>query len=145
MRAGTGVAAASVRGVHGVVLAFPVALFTSAVVADIAYLRTAELQWSNFAAWLITGGLLFGAVALICAVLGALLALRTSRLRPWLLHLLLLAAMCVLGLINAFKHSQDGWSSVGAFGLALSILCALLALAASAMAYAGVMDRAGAR
>ena len=38
----------------------------------------------------------------------------------------------VLGLVNAFKHSQDAWSSVGAFGLTLSILSALLALAAFA-------------
>ena len=36
----------------------------------------------------------------------------------------------VLGLVNAFKHSQDAWSSVGTAGVALSIVAALTALAA---------------
>ena len=45
------------------------------------------------------------------------------------------------GLLNAFKHSQDAWSSVGTFGLILSILSTLLALAAAAIAYSGVLNR----
>jgi uncharacterized membrane protein len=40
---------------HGLLLAFPVALFTFALLTDIAYLQTAEIQWSNFSSWLIVG------------------------------------------------------------------------------------------
>ena len=41
----------------------------------------------------------------------------------------------MLGLVNAFKHSQDAWSSVGAFGLILSLLCTLLVMIAGWIAY----------
>ena len=43
-----------IRGVRGLLVSFPIALFTGAVVTDITYLRTTELQWTNFSAWLIS-------------------------------------------------------------------------------------------
>ena len=46
-----------------------------------------------------------------------------------------LALAWIFGLINAFKHSQDAWSSVGTFGLILSILSAVLALVAGWFAH----------
>lgn len=142
MRRSVGPVRATARAAYGLLLAFPIALFTFAVATDVAYLRTAELQWTNISAWSIAAGLAFGAVALVCALLGVLPALRSTRRGPRLLHAALLAAMCVLGLTNAFKHSQDGWSSVGLFGLGLSILTALAAMVAGALAYAGVLEEA---
>lgn len=130
---------------RAILLAFPVALFTSAVVSDIAYLRTAELQWTNFSSWLIAGALLFGGLVLAWALIGLLLDWRGPARRRSLIYAGVLAAMWILGLVNAFKHSQDGWSSVGAFGLVLSILCALLALAAGFIAWSGDATREIAR
>jgi len=127
---------AALRGVHRLFLAFPVALFTTALATDIAYLKTAELQWTNFSAWMIVGALVFGGVVGVLAILDAITSPAAAR-RPRLIYLALIAAAWVLGLINAFKHSQDGWSSVGAFGLILSILCTLLVLAAGLLAYSG--------
>ena len=43
---------------HGLLLAWPVALFPAALLSDITYLNSAEIQWSNFSAWLITGALI---------------------------------------------------------------------------------------
>lgn len=134
-------AAAVENAVHGVLLSFPIALFTSAMVTDITYLRTAQIQWTNFSAWLIVGALIFGGVVLAWSLVRLVLALRTPRQRGWMIYAGVLAVMWVLGLINAFKHSQDAWSSVGAFGLVLSILCTLLALAAGAIAFSGWLNR----
>lgn len=120
---------------HALLLGFPIALFCSALVSDIAYLRSAEVQWTNFSSWLIVGALVFGGLVLAWALISLLLGWRGPERRPRLLYAGLLAAMWGLGLINAFKHSQDGWSSVGAFGLILSILCSLLALAAGVVAF----------
>lgn len=130
---------------HRLLLAFPTALFPAAVVTDVAYLRTAQMQWSNFSAWLITGAMVFGGVVLVWSLVELALAFRTARRLLHLIYAGLLAAMCLLGLVNAFKHSQDAWSSVETFGLVLSILCALLALAAAALAYTGLLDRETAR
>lgn len=130
---------------HGILLSFPIALFTGAVATDIAYLRTAEMQWTNFSAWLITGALVFGGVVAGWALIALLFGLRGPRRTSRLVYFGILAAMWVLGLVNAFKHSQDAWSSVGAFGLTLSILSSLLALAAGIIAFSGLTSREIAR
>lgn len=131
--------------VHAILLAFPIALFSSAVVTDIAYLRTAELQWTNFSAWLISGALLFGGLVLAWGLISLVLGWRgAERIRRGI-YAGLLALMWVLGLINIFKHSQDGWSSVETFGLVLSILCALLALGAGVLAFGTIGEREVAR
>jgi uncharacterized membrane protein len=127
---------AALRGVHRLLLAFPTALFTSALVTDIAYLRTAEIQWTNFSAWLISGALVFGGVVGVLAILGLVFASAEQR-KARLIYLGLLAAAWILGLVNAFKHSQDGWSSVGGFGLLLSVLSTVLILAAAFIVYSG--------
>lgn len=120
--------------VHAILLAFPLALFTGALVSDIAYLRTAQVQWSNFSSWMIAGALLIGAMVLAWALVGVLLARRADRLRA-LAYALALALMWAAGLINAFQHSRDGWSSVGGLGLALSIVSTLAAFCAAAIGF----------
>ncbi|GGJ41989.1 hypothetical protein CDQ92_07870 [Sphingopyxis bauzanensis] len=126
-----------VHPVHGLLLAFPVALFTTALLSDIAYLNTAEMQWSNFAAWAITGALLAGAPLLLWAALGLWRRRRDPARRHALAYFLLLLVMWGAGLINAFKHSQDAWSSVGTAGVALSIVAAVTALAAGWLGFSG--------
>ncbi|MFN3930157.1 MAG: DUF2231 domain-containing protein [Brevundimonas sp.] len=120
---------------HAILLSFPIALFTSGLMSDITYLRTSEIQWTNFSSWLIAGALVFGGLVLAWALISLVLGWRGAERRPRLIYAGVLAGMWVLGLINAFKHSQDGWSSVGALGLILSILCTLLALAAGVIAF----------
>ncbi|AQR73304.1 DUF2231 domain-containing protein [Sphingomonas sp. LM7] len=124
-----------VHPLHAILLAFPVALFPSGLAADIAYLKTAEIQWSNFAAWLIAGALLFAAPVLIWAVFSAIRWRRSPVGRRATAYLVALAVMWVLGLLNAFKHSADGWSSVGTAGLILSLLTSICAIAAAYLAY----------
>ena len=131
--------------VHRILLAFPTALFPAALVTDIAYLRTAQMQWTNFSAWLIAGALVFCGVVLAWSLIELLLALRVDRRRRRLIYPALLAVLFVLGLLNALKHSQDAWSSVGAFGLVLSILSTVLVLAAAFVAYSGILNREVAR
>lgn len=127
----------ALRGVRGVLISFPVAFFTGAVLTDVTYLRTAELQWTNFSAWLISAALVSGGVVTAWALIEAVLARRSGALLFRLSGLGLWVVAWVLGLVNAFKHSQDGWSSVGVFGLILSILCALLTLTAGFLTFSG--------
>lgn len=130
--------------IHGILLGFPIAFFCGAVASDITFLRAPEPQWTNFSAWLITGGLVFGALLLLWALLALLLNFRNPSRGRRLTYLAVLALMCGFGLVNAFKHSQDGWSSVGLFGMTLSLICAGLALAAGVLAYTGA-PRGGAQ
>ncbi|GAA4214550.1 membrane protein [Sphingomonas endophytica] len=117
-----------IHPLHGVLLAFPVALFPAALAADLTYLGSAEMQWSNMAAWAITGALVFGAPALALSVFAAL------RRRATWAYPLLLALAWVAGLVNAFQHSQDAWASVGIGGLLLSLVSSGAVLAAGWLA-----------
>lgn len=125
-----------VHPLHAILLSFPVALFASALAFDIAYLKTAVLQWSNFSAWLIAVALLLGAPVVAWAAVRVIF--RRAGRGQALIYFLLLAVMWLSGLVNAFKHSQDGWSSVGGLGVTLSVVSTLAALAA---AWVGHSDR----
>lgn len=122
---------------HAILLAFPIALFTGALAADITYLRTAEIQWSNFSAWMITGALVFGGAVVLWSLFAVALPRRTGRARA-AAYLLLVAIMWLAGLINAFQHSKDGWSAVGATGLSLSIVSTAAALLAAWIGFSAV-------
>lgn len=126
---------------HSILLAFPLALFASAVLTDIAYLNTAEIQWSNFSAWLIAGGLLMGAFVVVSAIVASFTnRARTASRRP-LVYLLLLVGMWVIGFINALLHSRDAGYSVTPAALVLSIIVAVLALVAAWIGYSGFVRR----
>ncbi|CAN5147353.1 hypothetical protein BH10PSE2_BH10PSE2_06240 [soil metagenome] len=129
------------RAVEGLLLAFPIALFTTGLATDIAYLKTAEVQWTNFSSWMITGALVFGGFAAALGLFSLVLGLRGPDRNARAAYFGTLVLMWVLGLVNAFKHSQDGWSSVGGVGLTLSILCSLLALIAGILAFSGLTAR----
>ena len=124
-----------IHPLHAIILAFPFPLFLGALISDIAYWRTFEIQWSNFAQWLNAGGLLVGALALLWALVYAFGNRRTGNRRPLLYFLFLLAAW-ILGLINAFAHSQDAWAIMPEV-LWYSALSTLLALLASWLGYSG--------
>ena len=123
----------SASALHGILLSFPVALFSSGLAADVAYLKTSEIQWTNFASWSIAGALVFGGLVLAWALIEWLVKLGHPASRGRLVYFAVLAVMWIIGLVNAFHHARDGWSSVGTTGLALSIATTLLALVAGWM------------
>lgn len=59
-----------IHPVHAVFLAGVIPLFAGALLSDIAYFRTYEIQWQNFASWLLAGGLVMAGVALVFAFAG---------------------------------------------------------------------------
>lgn len=130
---------------HAILLAFPVALFPAALLTDITYLRTEEMQWTNFSAWLIAGALVFNGLVLAWALVSLVLRFRTGEKLRRAIYAGLLAMLFLVGLINAFQHSRDAWSSVGGLGLTLSIFSTLLALAAAIVAHTHVFSREVAR
>lgn len=112
---------------HAVLLGGATALFLGALLSDVAYARTYEIQWNNFASWLIAGGLGVAGAALVCAVFGLLPAWRQ---RQSVLHVAVLLATWVLALVNALWHARDAWASMPG-GLVLSVIVVVLASAAT--------------
>jgi uncharacterized membrane protein len=125
---------------HAVLLAGIVPLFLGVLLCDWAYGSTYEIQWKNFASWLLVGALVYGGVALLWSLIDLVRADRRGG-RPLLYFLLLLTAW-VLGFINALVHAKDAWASMPT-ALILSVIVVLLAVAATVLGFTA--NRAGKR
>jgi uncharacterized membrane protein len=119
----------SLHPVHAILVAGTVPLFLGVLLSDLAYWSSYEVQWKNFASWLIVGGLVFGGFAMLWAII-ELVRVRPPGARK-VIHFVLLLAIWVLGFINALVHAGDAWASMPS-GLVLSVIVAVLAIAAAA-------------
>lgn len=109
----------------------PIVCFLAALVSDIGYAASADLQYLHFSEWLIAAGLAVGGlVALVLLVV--VIANSAMRTRPGWMHLALFYATLAVELVNALVHTIDGWTAVVWNGMALSAIGAILALAAAA-------------
>jgi uncharacterized membrane protein len=119
--------------IHGVLLGSTVPLFLGGLLSDYAYSSSYEIQWANFASWLIAGGLVFAGFALLWAVINLLRAHRRDKLA--LAYPLLLLVTWVLGFFNSLVHAKDAWASMPD-GLVLSAIVVLLACATTWIGFA---------
>ena len=122
--------------IHGILAAYPLAAFTGALLTDITYANSANMQWANFSVWLIAAGVVMGILAAIAGIVDAWMHRgRRRRGRPaW--HGVATIVMLVLATVNGFVHSRDAWTSVVPDGLILSALTAFLALVTAWSGYA---------
>ena len=123
---------------HAVILAGTIPLFLGALLSDLAYASSYEIQWKNFASWLILGGILFAAAALLAALIGLALGRR-----GWLgiVYLLLLLATVALGFVNLLVHAKDAWATMPD-GLVLSAVVAVVAIAATSLGFSAFREQA---
>jgi len=116
--------------VYSFLFPIPVVCFVGALVTDIVYASSAFLMWLHFSQWLIAAGIAFGVVAGIVLLI-ELVVSRAIRGAPlgWA-HVALFYVGLVVEIFNAFVHTADGWTAVVPTGLILSIIAAVLMLAA---------------
>lgn len=100
-----------------------------ALLSDWRYSFTYEIQWINFADWLVAGSLLFGVIALIWSLIETTVR-RRWRHRPSAIAVLLLALFVAVQFINALTHAIDAYGTMPG-ALLLSIVATLLAFAAA--------------
>jgi len=122
---------------HTILLAGTVPLFLGALLNDIAYYQTYQIQWSNFASWLLAGAELFCGLALLFALINLIRAKQKSG--QVLVYFVLLLATFILGLVDCFQHAKDAWAVMPA-GLALSAIVFFLSCLA---AWVGLAPRTG--
>ena len=119
---------ASLHPLHAFVLAASVPLFVGALLSDYAYSVSFELQWKNFASWLLVGALIFAGIALAWALVGFILGGRRSLRAA--LYPLFLGGAWASGFIDALVHAKDAYASMPS-GLILSAIAAALAIVAT--------------
>jgi uncharacterized membrane protein len=112
--------------IHPMLVPIPIACFVGTLVTDIVYWRTAEMQWANMSAWLLTIGLVVSVFVALAGIVDFLGDKRIRALRPAWIHGLGNAAALVLSIINAFVHSRDAYTSVVPLGLSLSAVVVVI-------------------
>jgi uncharacterized membrane protein len=96
-------------------------------------MSTYEIQWSNFASWLIVGGLVWGGIALLFASIDSTRPDR--RAAGLIVYVVVLLAAWVAGLFSALMHARDAWGSMPG-GLVLSVIATSLACVATWFGFA---------
>jgi len=106
------------------------ALATSCVIGalatDAAYTLTANYIWVDFSDWLLFDAAALGVLALIVGLVELVARRRHSILGPPAISAVLDIVILALVIVNNLVHSDDGWTSVVPFGIALSGLTALV-------------------
>lgn len=117
----------SVTPLHAIVLASMLPLFLGAVLSNWAYARSYQIQWTNFASWLVAGAMVFAGIALAWAVVDFIA--RGAR-RPVWVHLLLVAATFIAGFLTSLLLAKDAWAAMPG-GQIMSVITLLLAALAN--------------
>ncbi len=120
---------------HAILLASPFPLFLGALLSDLAYRSSFHVQWANVSSWLIAGGLLVGAFAVLWALVNLCRRGAAGNGRP-IVYFVVLLAMWGLGFVNALVHAKDAWATMPE-GLYLSAITTLLAVLAAWIGYSG--------
>ena len=98
---------------HVVLVFSALPLVLGALLSNWAYAASEQVQWTNFASWLMAGGLVFVGLALVWALVD-LLRRRGARDRRGRLYLLALAVGFAVGFVNALVHEKDAWAAMPA-------------------------------
>jgi len=121
---------ASVAGhpIHPMLVPIPIACYLGALATDIAYANTAEMQWSNFSAWLLLVGIVFTVLAAVAGLIDVLGEPRIRSLAAAWVHAGGNVIVLVLAIFNSFMHTHDAYTSVVPTGLTLSVITVLILL-----------------
>ena len=124
---------------HRMLLGATVTLFLGVLLSDVAYGQSYEVQWKNFASWLIVGGLLVGGLTLLWALIMLLRA--DGRSGSPVVYVLLLVASWIFGFGNALIHAKDAWASMPT-ATVLSVIVVALAGAATWLGFVSLRAQA---
>lgn len=119
---------------HAAILAGALTLFLATLLADYVYWSSHQIQWSNFASWLVIGAMVLVSIAIIFEIVDLVRGSRGA------IYIVLLVATWIVGLFDALQHARDAWGIMPT-ALLLSVVAAVLALVATWIGFASL--RAG--
>jgi uncharacterized membrane protein len=111
---------------HSLLVPFPIVSFVGALFADLAYARTLDFIWANFAVWMLAFGLVFGGLAALAGIFDFLRKPHVRKQALGLVHALGNNIAILLALVNAFVHSRDGYTAIVPTGITLSALTVVI-------------------
>jgi len=115
--------------IHAMLVPFPIVCFTGALLTDLAYAGSAQIQWTNFSQWLLLVGTVFAGLAALFGLIDYFGNPREERPGIGLWHMGLNLVLFVVAVFNNLVHARDGWTSVVPTGLTLSVIMVVLLIA----------------
>ncbi len=115
------------RPIHPFFAGLGGSLLIAALFTDYMYSSNSLIQWSNFSAWLILGGLLFALLAAIFLLLDIFLF--GAGPISWI-DFGLLGIAAILSIFNELVHTRDAWTTVVPTGICLSAVVTILLIIA---------------
>lgn len=117
---------------HVIVVFAALPLFLGALISQSAYAASYQVQWTNFAAWLMAAGLVVVGFALLWALYDTVR--RAAADRPGLLYLAVLFMAFGVGFATALVQAKDAWAAMPA-ALWLSAVALLALLSAGVLGW----------
>lgn len=114
------------RPIHAMLVPVPIACFVGTLITDLAYWRTADMQWANMSAWMLTVGLVVSVFVVIAGLIDFLWEPRIRALRAAWIHGAGNGLALALSIVNVFVHSRDAYNSVVPSGLLLSLAVVII-------------------
>lgn len=111
--------------IHPMLVPFPIAFFIGALLADLAYWKTADAFWATAAVWLLAAGLVGAALAAVAGLTDFLGDRRIRAIGDAWLHMLGNVTAVVVELINLvlrWGHPAGALPSPGTYLSALAVL-----------------------
>ncbi|KRE92467.1 hypothetical protein ASG87_00690 [Frateuria sp. Soil773] len=130
-----------VDAVYGLLNPLPFGFFVAALIFDILYARTADVQWNNGAAWLNAFGLVLAIVPRLINLARVWITARVRATSADKAGFWLYLVAIVVAIVNAFVHSRDAYAVVPA-GVWLSA-CTVILLSIGQVAMAVTGKRGG--
>jgi uncharacterized membrane protein (UPF0136 family) len=118
---------------HAAVLGGLWPLFLGTLLSDYAYWSSHEIQWANFAAWLLAGAMVVTTLALVGGLIGLA---RGSRA---FFHVAALVVTWCVGLLGSLHHARDAWAIMPA-ALVWSAAALFFALLATWAGFSSLRD-----
>ncbi len=118
---------------HPVLVDFPIAFLTAALLTDLLYWRTGAAQWADFSFWLILAGWLSGLLAVATGLIDFLSIERARTLSTGWLHFLATDLAIFISTFNLIERLSDHQGGVLFTGLAYSTVVAVLLIIASGL------------
>ena len=112
--------------IHPMLVPFPIVFLISALLTDIAYVRSGWATWAYASSWLIGAGIATALLAALAGFTDFFGDRRIRTLRPAWYHMIGNLTAVVLSVVNFFVHIRDGSVAVMPTGLILSAVVVLL-------------------
>lgn len=116
------------RPIHPMLVPIPIVCFVGTFITDIVYAKSANMQWANMSAWLLTVGLVVSIFVVIAGLIDFFGERRIRALPSAWIHGLGNALALILSIFNALIHSRDAYTSVVPTGVILSGIVVLILL-----------------